>query len=122
LPERISIKGLLSASGVNMTAGSLARASGVSADGSVIVGNGTDPSSNTEAWLAPFSTQFGNGLITPGVVAQSFAGQSAMGQTGNAAIGNAFGTFSELATCFSQTSAGFLAEMFSTKSTSTSWD
>jgi hypothetical protein len=46
-----------------MTAGRLTRASGVSADGSVIVGNGTDPSSNTEPWLARFSTQFGNGLI-----------------------------------------------------------
>jgi hypothetical protein len=56
------------------------------------------------------------------VVAQSFAGQSAMGQTGNAAIGNALGTFSDLATRFSQTSAGFLAEMFSTMSTFISWD
>ncbi|HEX3440136.1 MAG TPA: autotransporter domain-containing protein [Pseudolabrys sp.] len=93
-----SIKGLLSASGVNMTGWSLFRATGVSADGSVIVGDGSGPSNNDEAWLARFSTQFGNGLITPGVVAQSFAGQSALGQTGNAAIDNALGTFSEFAT------------------------
>jgi hypothetical protein len=91
-----SLKGLLSASGVNMTGWTLAQAA-VSADGSVIVGYGAG-SSTQEAWLARFSPVFGNGLITPGVVAQSFAGQSALGQTGNAAIDNALGTFSEFAT------------------------
>jgi uncharacterized protein YhjY with autotransporter beta-barrel domain len=107
-----SIKGLLSASGVNMTGWSLTQATGVSADGAVVVGYGTDPSSNVEAWLARFSTQsglgpgLGVGLITPGVVAQSFAGQSAMGQTGNAAIGNALGTFSEFATQAHASQAG----------------
>ncbi len=93
-----SIGGLLVASGVNMTGWTLTNATGVSADGSVIVGYGQDPSSNEEAWLARFSSQFGNGLITPGVVAQSFAGQAAMGQTGNAAIGGSLGTMSEYAT------------------------
>jgi hypothetical protein len=51
-----SIKSLLAASGVNMTGWSLSSATGVSADGSVIVGFGTDPSSNTEAWR-PASTR-----------------------------------------------------------------
>jgi probable HAF family extracellular repeat protein len=101
-----SIKGLLTASGVNMTGWNLAHASGVSADGTVIVGYGADPSSNYEAWIARFSPVFGAGLITPGVVAQSFAGQSAMGQTGNAAIGNALGTFSEFATQAHASQAG----------------
>jgi probable HAF family extracellular repeat protein len=93
-----SVQVLLITSGVNMTGWTLTSANGVSADGSVIVGYGTDPLGTTEAWLARFSAQFGNGLITPGVVAQSFSGQSAMGQSGNAAIGGALGTFTEIAT------------------------
>jgi uncharacterized protein YhjY with autotransporter beta-barrel domain len=110
-----SIKGLLSASGVNMTGWSLTQATGVSADGSVVVGYGTHAAIE-EAWLARFSTQsgtgtgtgagLGTGFITPGVVAQSFAGQSAMGQTGNAAIGNALGTFGEFATQAHASQAG----------------
>ena len=93
-----SIKDLLVASGVNMTGWTLTNAQGVSANGTGIVGYGTDPSSQTEAWFARFSTQFGNGMITPGAVAQSFSGLAAMGQTGNAAIGNSLGTFTEVAT------------------------
>ncbi|HEY6833266.1 MAG TPA: autotransporter outer membrane beta-barrel domain-containing protein, partial [Pseudolabrys sp.] len=81
----------------NMTGWSLSTATSVSADGSVIVGYGGHPSFN-EAWLARFSPVFGVGLITPGVVAQSFADQSAMGQTGNAVIGDGLATFSEFAT------------------------
>ena len=93
-----SISALLAASGVNMTGWTLASATGVSADGTVIVGMGTDPSSNQEAWLARFSAQFGNGFITPGVAAQSFAGQAAVAQTGNAVIGGSLSTMSEYAT------------------------
>jgi probable HAF family extracellular repeat protein len=93
-----SIRALLIASGVNMTGWTLATATGVSADGTVIVGSGTSPSSQNEAWLARFSSEFGNGIITPGVAAQSFAGQAAVAQTGNAVIGGSLATMSEYAT------------------------
>jgi probable HAF family extracellular repeat protein len=91
-----SVRDLLAASGVNMTGWTLDLAIGVSADGTVIAGQGTQ-SGHREGWIARFGS-FGNGLITTGVVAQSFSGQAAIGQTGNAAIGNALGTFTEYAT------------------------
>ncbi|HEY5378310.1 MAG TPA: autotransporter domain-containing protein [Pseudolabrys sp.] len=91
-----SILDLLVASGVNMAGWQLSTATGVSADGTVIVGTGTDPSSQQEAWLMRCTTTCA--MLTPGVVAQSFSGQSAMGQTGNAALGNTLGTFAEYAT------------------------
>ena len=93
-----SIQSLLVAGGVNMTGWILTNPTGVSADGSVIVGTDLDPSGQQEAWLARFSSQFGNGLITPGVAAQSFAGQAAVAQTGNAVIGGSLATMSEYAT------------------------
>jgi hypothetical protein len=93
-----SISGLLAASGVNTTGWMLASATGVSADGTMIVGLGSDPLGREETWLARFSTQFGNGLTTPSIVAQSFSGQAAMGHSGNAALGNTMGTFTEVAT------------------------
>ena len=62
----------------------------------MIVGSGTDPSGNTEAWLARCIPACG--FITASAVWQSFAGQSAMGQTGNAVIGDGLATFSEFAT------------------------
>ena len=43
-----SIRDLLVASGVNMTGWTLDNATGVSADGSVMVGTGTDPSAQNE--------------------------------------------------------------------------
>ncbi len=46
----------------------------------------------------PCGTGGGSGLITVGGVAQSFAAQSALGQTGNAAIGASLGTLNEYAT------------------------
>lgn len=91
-----SVQGLLVASGVNTTGWKLETATGVSADGTVIVGTGTDPSSHQEAWLMRCTTSCA--MLTPGVAAQSFSGQSAMGQTGNAALGNTLGTFTEYAT------------------------
>jgi probable HAF family extracellular repeat protein len=93
-----SIQSLLVAGGVNMTGWTLTNPTGVSADGTVIVGTDLDPSGQQEAWLARFSAQFGTGLITPGVAAQSFAGQAAVAQTGNAVIGGSLATMSEYAT------------------------
>jgi len=43
---------LLKGSGVDLSGWSLIAATGVSADGTAIVGSGTDPSGNNEAWLA----------------------------------------------------------------------
>ncbi len=92
-----SIKGLLVSNGVKMSGWTLANAQGVSSDGSIIVGYGTDPSGHTEAWFARCSP-ICDGIITPDVVAQSAAGQSAMGQSGNAAISGGLGSLTEVAT------------------------
>ena len=92
-----SIPNLLTASGVNIAGWSLTDARGASSDGSVIVGNGTNPSGNSEVWIARFSSQ-GSGLITTDVAARSFSGNAAMGQTGNAAISGSLGTMNEVAT------------------------
>jgi len=87
-----SVQTLLTTAGVNTTGWTLTTATGVSADGSVIVGDGTH-GTTTEAWLARFApldsdgsqsgggSSFPTGFITTGVVAQSFAGQAAIGGT-----------------------------------------
>jgi probable HAF family extracellular repeat protein len=92
-----SIPGLLTAAGVNITGWTLDTASGVSADGSVVVGSGTDPNGNGQAWLARFSPD-GTGLITPGVVAQSFSGQAAIGENDTRVIDGTLETFTQVAT------------------------
>jgi probable HAF family extracellular repeat protein len=96
-----SMASLLTASNVNITGWQLTGATGVSADGTVIVGYGQDPKGNTEAWLARCTTSCA--LVTPGIVAQSFAGQAAIGNTANAAIGDTLGTMNEYATQATQT-------------------
>ena len=58
-----SIATLLTASGVNITGWQLTNANGVSADGTVIVGNGTNPSGNAEAWITRCTTSCA--MITP---------------------------------------------------------
>jgi probable HAF family extracellular repeat protein len=108
-----SMASLLTASNVNITGWTLTSATGISADGTVIVGYGQDPKGNTEAWLARCTTSCAPGtpgtvtpsfaLITPGIVAQSFAGQAAIGGTANAAIGDTLGTMNEYATQATQT-------------------
>jgi probable HAF family extracellular repeat protein len=106
----LSMASLLTASHVNITGWQLTSATGISADGTVIVGYGQDPKGNTEAWLARCTTSCAPGnvppsfaLITPGIVAQSFAGQAAIGNTANAAIGGTLGTMNEYATQATQT-------------------
>jgi probable HAF family extracellular repeat protein len=47
-----SIAALLTAAGVNFAGWSLSQATGVSADGTVIVGNGNDPSGHAQGWIA----------------------------------------------------------------------
>lgn len=64
-----SIRALLVTAGVDMTGWQLTEARGVSASGNSIVGNGTNPSSQTEAWIARFGPE--TGLTTPGSQQQS---------------------------------------------------
>jgi probable HAF family extracellular repeat protein len=47
-----SIQQLLLADGVNLAGWVLLDATGISADGTIIVGDGTDPQGNNEAWIA----------------------------------------------------------------------
>jgi hypothetical protein len=70
----------------------------VSADGTTIVGVGADPASQTEAWLARFSPQFGAGFLMTDSVAQSFAGQSAVTESGNHYLGGQLGTVTDVLT------------------------
>lgn len=91
-----SIQALLTAAGIDTTGWTLQNARAVSSNGSVIVGNGTNPGGNSEVWLARFSVQ-GAGIITAGEVARSFASLGALGHTGNAAIGGFLGTLTQQA-------------------------
>ncbi len=52
------IQGILENLGVDMTGWALRSASSVSADGSVIVGTGTNPDGNTEGWVAYISPNY----------------------------------------------------------------
>lgn len=63
-----SIAGLLSANGVNLTGWSLASAVGISADGAVIVGNGSSPGVASQVWIARLGSTLsptGSATITP---------------------------------------------------------
>lgn len=91
-----SIAQVLAASGVSTAGWRLSNATGVSANGTVIVGYGTNPSGVQDAWLMRCTVSCG--LMSFGNTAQSFAGQSAMGQTANAAIGFTHGIMNEIAT------------------------
>jgi probable HAF family extracellular repeat protein len=92
-----SIKTLLNAAGVNTTGWSLTSASGVSADGTVVIGG-----ESAKVWIARLSSS-GTGIITTDEAARSFASLGALGQTGNAAIAGSLGTMSQYAT---QTQSG----------------
>jgi probable HAF family extracellular repeat protein len=65
-----SIRALLVSAGVDMTGWDLVEARGVSADGRTIAGSGTDPSADTEAWIAYFGPS-GAGLTTAASQQQS---------------------------------------------------
>jgi probable HAF family extracellular repeat protein len=53
-----SVQALLTAMGVSTTGWTLTSAQGVSADGQVIVGSGTDPNGQEEGWIARLGTPF----------------------------------------------------------------
>lgn len=100
-----SIKNLLVANGVNLTGWTLGQANAVSADGTIVAGTGGNPSGQEEPWIARIaesssssSSTTGLGLITPTTVQQSFAGQSAVNEANNAALGSTFNTITSYAT------------------------
>jgi hypothetical protein len=61
-----SVSSLLEAQGVDMTNWTLSSATGISADGITIVGNGTNPAGVPEAWISRYA-----GLITPQAAVES---------------------------------------------------
>ena len=83
-----SIAGLLTASGVDITGWTLKEATGVSADGTVIVGIGQNPSTNREAWIVRCTNECG--MLTVADTATSFSGLGALGATGSTYIAGQF--------------------------------
>jgi hypothetical protein len=53
----VSIRDLLAGQGVDLTGWTLDQAQAVSADGRFVVGVGTNPSGDSEAWLADLQAQ-----------------------------------------------------------------
>ncbi|MCP4618306.1 MAG: autotransporter domain-containing protein [Bradyrhizobium sp.] len=91
---------LLAAKGIQLGGGVvLGAALAMSADGKITVGNLTG---QNNAWLGYYiarcQSAICNGLTTYDQMASSYAGQSAVGQTANAAIGGTLGTMQEYAT------------------------
>ncbi len=91
----VSVASLLQEAGVEMTGWVLETATGISADGTVIVGSGSSPDSSLEAWIARLGP-------TPGVTTREAALNSllTLGQVPNLAsnfVLNLLGTNSEYA-------------------------
>lgn len=91
---------LLAAHGIQPGAGMvLGQADYMSADGKIVVGNLTGPNGSWQSYyIARCQSAICNGLTTYDQMASSYAGQSAVGQTANAAIGGTLGTMQEYAT------------------------
>ena len=85
---------LLTASGVNLGGLRLTNTTAMSADGKIFIGE----LNNNSAYIARCQSAICTGLTTTTDVANSFRGQSAVGQTANAAISGALGTMQEYAT------------------------
>ncbi|NGX93752.1 MAG: autotransporter domain-containing protein, partial [Candidatus Afipia apatlaquensis] len=91
---------LLAAHGIQPGAGMvLGQADYMSADGKIVVGNLTGPNGSWQSYyIARCQSVICNGLTTYDQMASSYAGQSAVGQTANAALGGTLGTMQEYAT------------------------
>jgi uncharacterized protein YhjY with autotransporter beta-barrel domain len=98
------LKTLLTSLGVNTGTWKIQKARGVSADGSVIVGEGIDPSLQTQGWIVrlcdlPGSCAAGgSGLITVADQLVSFGSLGAVGQTASASLATNFATVTNYAT------------------------
>jgi probable HAF family extracellular repeat protein len=90
-----SIVDLLTASGVDMTGWDLIEAAGVSADGTVIAGHGTDPSNNLEGWIVRCTNWCG--ILTADNAAKSFSGLGTLGATGTTYIASLFDEAGDMA-------------------------
>lgn len=91
---------LLAARGISPGPGMvLGAAAYMSDDGKITVGNLTGPSGAWQGYyIARCQSVICQGLTTYDQMASSYAGQSAVGQTANAAIGGTLGTMQEYAT------------------------
>ena len=96
---------LLAASGVSPGPGFiLGQTAYMSADGKITVGQLTDPGGSWQGYyIARCQSVICQALTTYDQMASSYAGQSAVGQTANAAIGGVLGTMQEYATQAYQT-------------------
>lgn len=91
---------LLAARGISPGPGMvLGQVVAMSADGKITVGNLTGPDGSWQSYyIARCQSVICQGLTTYDQMASSYAGQSAVGQTANAAIGGTLGTMQEYAT------------------------
>jgi outer membrane autotransporter protein len=86
-----SLQQLLIDAGVNMTGWQLEVATGVSADGNVVVGYGIH-NARQEAWIIR-----NRAVITPSIVAQSFASVVGLVESGHGIVNAGLGTLGEIA-------------------------
>ena len=89
-----SIRDILIAAGIDVTGWRLETANAVSADGAVIVGSGLNPNGDIEAWFY----RDRSGLITPSLVAQSFASLSGVAETEHSSTAMLLSGYRETAT------------------------
>lgn len=90
-----SVQDLLTGAGVDTTGWSLTSASAVSADGTVIAGTGTNPSSTSIGWIVRCS--FVCGMISSDTIGQSFSGQGALTGTAATYLGSQFDAAGQMA-------------------------
>ncbi len=93
-----TLSSFLNAGGVKLGSMTLLNATGVSDNGKVVVGYGRDASNAFQYFIARCESALCQGLVTLEDTMRSFAGQSAVGHTANAAIGGVLGTMQEYVT------------------------
>lgn len=91
----LSLEDLLTAAGANVSGWKLQEANGISDDGTVIVGQGTNPSGQDISWIVRCTDNCG--ILDPASAATSFAGLGAMGVTGAAYLGGELGAMGAMA-------------------------
>lgn len=102
-----SLASLLTAGGVNIGNFNLRSAIGISADGKIIVGRAQIGTYGiNQIYVARCESSYCPGMVSVQDFMTSFAGQSAVGQTTNAAVNGGLGTMQEYATQAKQSQAG----------------